>query len=269
MTIYQKILSVFALVNNRIGMRAARTELATPFLDNSTYAVGDLVIYDDQLYCCKENHTGAWNTSHFSKATVNDALALKSGSGGHDIAVVDETLVINKGKDSGDSGSGDSGSGGSGSSPGTTDLSGYYTSNQTDQLLDRKVDKVDGKVLSTNDFTDALLEKLEGLSTSDTDLSEYYTREETDELLDEKVDAVDGKGLSTNDFTNALKTKLEGLSDSGTGGTTDLSNYVTNDILTTTLSSYAKTDSLTEVIESVNTLSSQVSSANSRLEAIA
>ena len=38
---------------------------------------------------------------------------------------------------------------------GSSDLSSYYTKTETNNLLDNKVDKVSGKGLSTNDFTDA------------------------------------------------------------------------------------------------------------------
>ena len=93
--------------------------------------------------------------------------------------------------------------------------------------LENKVDKVTGKGLSTNDYTDAEKKKVKdtadalgkkvdkvegkGLSTND------YTNEEkkkvqgaTDELKN-KVDRVDGKGLSTNDYTDSDKQKLEGI----------------------------------------------------------
>ena len=61
--------------------------------------------------------------------------------------------------------------------------------------LSKKVDKVDGKGLSANDFSTHYKLLLETLS-----------RE-----IDEKVDKVVGKVLSSNDFTDAFKTKLEGI----------------------------------------------------------
>ena len=54
-----------------------------------------------------------------------------------------------------------------------------------------KVDKVTGKGLSTNDYTD-----------------EDKTAVGT---IGDKVDKVNGKGLSTNDFTNAYKTKVDNI----------------------------------------------------------
>ena len=101
------------------------------------------------------------------------------------------------------------------------DLSGYLHSTDVDSTLSSnsanpianstvynaladKVDKVTGKGLSTNDYTNAEKTKLENLSNyDDTALTS---------ALADKVDKVTGKGLSTNDYTNAEKTKLENLS---------------------------------------------------------
>ena len=74
-------------------------------------------------------------------------------------------------------------------------------STATQAALDRKVDKVTGKGLSTNDYTDADKTKLGDLPTD---------AELTAELAG-KVDKESGKGLSTNDFTDAEKTKLQGI----------------------------------------------------------
>lgn len=116
-------------------------------------------------------------------------------------------------------------------------------SNQTDladELAD-KVDKVTGKGLSTNDYTDADKSKLAGIASgaevnvqsdwnqSDTSaddfiknkpsipsLDNYYTKDETDAEIagyhdPTKQDAEAGKGLSTNDYTTADKNKLAGI----------------------------------------------------------
>ena len=45
-----------------------------------------------------------------------------------------------------------------GGSGGDVDLSNYYTKSETGTLLSNKVDKEDGKCLSTNDFTQAFKE---------------------------------------------------------------------------------------------------------------
>ena len=85
--------------------------------------------------------------------------------------------------------------------------------------MSAKVDKVTGKGLSTNDYTNA--EKAEvakisnkvdkatgkGLSAND------YTDSDKAEVakIKNKVDKAEGKGLSTNDFTNNYKSKLDAL----------------------------------------------------------
>lgn len=61
--------------------------------------------------------------------------------------------------------------------------------------LENKVDKIAGKGLSTNDYTDAAKAIVDSVTTN----------------LENKVDKIAGKGLSTNDFTDTLKTKLDGI----------------------------------------------------------
>lgn len=84
------------------------------------------------------------------------------------------------------------------------DLTGYYNKTQVDKAIEDsearstaaialKVDKVDGKQLSTNDYTTA--EKQEVVKIAN------------------KVDKVEGKQLSTEDYTTAEKTKLGGIAD--------------------------------------------------------
>lgn len=115
------------------------------------------------------------------------------------------------------------------------------TAQQT--ALDGKVDKVDGKGLSTNDYTTAEKTKLAGIEdganvitfstpgpsgeidvkdSSGNTIVTFKTNDEidtiveglhaTDEALDDKIDGkvskVSGKGLSTNDYTTAEKNKL-------------------------------------------------------------
>ena len=128
----------------------------------------------------------------------------------------------------------------SGNTGGDVDLSNYYTKSEVDAKDSTKIDKVNGKGLSTEDYTTAEKSKLASLSNYDdseirsligntytksevdakideavaggeVDLSNYYTKSEVDTKDNTKVDKVEGKQLSTNDFTTALKTKLEGL----------------------------------------------------------
>lgn len=93
----------------------------------------------------------------------------------------------------------------------------------------KKVDKVDGKGLSTNDYTDADKTKLGKALTEHQSLGNYYTKEEVDgkvaqggtfdptayynkhdvdSLVGGKVDKVEGKQLSTNDYADADKAKV-------------------------------------------------------------
>lgn len=119
-------------------------------------------------------------------------------------------------------------------------------STATQTALDGKVDKETGKSLTSNDFTDALLSKLNGIESGaqvntvtgvkGNSESTYRTGNinitkaniglgnvdntsdankpistATQTALDNKVDKVTGKGLSTNDFTDALLSKLNGI----------------------------------------------------------
>ena len=71
-------------------------------------------------------------------------------------------------------------------------------------LVNSKVDKVTGKGLSTNDFTN---EYKTAIAQNVTDI---------DSLESGKVDKIEGKGLSTNDFTDYYVMKiaeLEGMFD--------------------------------------------------------
>lgn len=84
------------------------------------------------------------------------------------------------------------------------DLAGYYNKTQVDKAIEDsearstaaialKVDKVDGKQLSTNDYTTAEKQEVAKIAN--------------------KVDKVEGKQLSTEDYTTAEKTKLGGIAD--------------------------------------------------------
>ena len=91
--------------------------------------------------------------------------------------------------------------------------------------IDGKVDKADGKGLSTNDYTDSEKEKVaeidnkvdkiegKGLSTNDyTDEDKSQVAQNKTDILslqNGKVDKEDGKGLSTNDLTDTLKSSYD------------------------------------------------------------
>lgn len=87
-----------------------------------------------------------------------------------------------------------------------------------------KVDVVAGKELSSNDFTDALKEKLENLqidSALNSTSANPVENKVIYEALDDKVDKEIGKGLSSNDFTDELKDKLVNLNPGGSAITVD------------------------------------------------
>ena len=107
--------------------------------------------------------------------------------------------------------------------------SGFATLSDIDEAVSGKVDRVAGKGLSTNDYTDADKTKLGKALTEHQSLGNYYTKEEVDNkvaqggtfdptayynkhdvdtLVDGKVDKVEGKSLSTNDYTDADKAKV-------------------------------------------------------------
>lgn len=80
------------------------------------------------------------------------------------------------------------------------------------EALDGKVDKVPGKQLSSNDFTNELRVKLETLENYVH--PEYHQISEVQNLqeaLDGKVDKEAGKELSSNDYTDAEKSKLASI----------------------------------------------------------
>jgi hypothetical protein len=108
--------------------------------------------------------------------------------------------------------------------------------------LSSKVDKVTGKELSTNDYSNAEKAKLAaitGTNTGDQDLSSYATNtalalkaniSDVNTSLSSKVDKVTGKELSTNDYSNVEKAKLAAITGTNTGDQ-DLSSYATNTAL--------------------------------------
>lgn len=85
------------------------------------------------------------------------------------------------------------------------DLSNYYTKEDIDNTLSNKVDKVEGKGLSTNDFTNELKSKLEGLN--DVDLSDYYNKKEIEAIKDNLNDNIYKVDTNMDDFDYVLLTK--------------------------------------------------------------
>ena len=104
--------------------------------------------------------------------------------------------------------------------------------------LGGKVDVVGGKTLTTNDFTNSLKSKLDGVAVgatanaSDASLRERVNHTGNQEIatitglqavLDSKVVGVAGKGLSTNDYTTAEKNKLGTINPNATANASDAS----------------------------------------------
>lgn len=140
-----------------------------------------------------------------------------------------------------------------------------------------KVDKVDGKGLSTNDYTTAEKTKLAGIATGankttvDSALSTTSTNPVQNKVVNaaisnlntlvgdtavsaqisaaiaNKVDAVSGKGLSTNDYTTTEKNKLAGIAAGANKTTVDTAlsststNPVQNKVINTALAGKANT----------------------------
>ena len=85
-------------------------------------------------------------------------------------------------------------------SVGNADLSDYYTKSQTDSLISGKVDKVSGKGLSTNDFTNESKSKLDDL--------ENYNDTEIKAKIDAITNQIFGLGnrISANSDLNSYTT---------------------------------------------------------------
>ena len=156
--------------------------------------------------------------------------------------------------------------------------------------LDLKVDKVNGKGLSTNDYTTTEKNKLAGIATGatktvvDTALSSSSTNPVQNKVVNtaisnlntlvgdtavstqitnavaNKVDKVSGKGLSTNDYTTAEKNKLSGID-------TEANKTIVDSVLSTTSTNPVQNKVVNTAISNLNTLvggksvSSQISTA--------
>ncbi len=115
----------------------------------------------------------------------------------------------------------------------TSALSDYYTAAVINQMLSEKVNKVDGKQLSTEDFTTALKTKLDALPTAadlatqistaiSTALASYYTKTQTDTLLAQKTTSA-----QVADAIAAALTSYSTTSQMNTAISTALGSYYT------------------------------------------
>jgi hypothetical protein len=133
--------------------------------------------------------------------------------------------------------------------------------------INNKVDKVSGKGLSTNDFTNADKTKLDGIEAGanktivDSALSSTSTNPVQNKVIDaalgNKVDKVSGKGLSTNDYTTDEKNKLAGIAEGANKTIVDSSlsststNPVQNKVINSALSGKANTSDLDNKVDKV------------------
>lgn len=74
MDIYTKFMSVVGMLRSSMARKASRSDLAPAFSALTEYAAGQLTIYSDTLYRCVASHKGAWDASHFARASVEDVL---------------------------------------------------------------------------------------------------------------------------------------------------------------------------------------------------
>lgn len=93
------------------------------------------------------------------------------------------------------------------------DLSTNDFTDEYKEKIDNKVDKVNGKGLSSNDFTDKYKQQLDNPINVSNEYSDStldtYSNDYINKKVDSKVDKVDGKELSSNDFTDEYKQKLD------------------------------------------------------------
>ena len=159
---------------------------------------------------------------------------------------------------------------------GDVDLTNYYTKSETDTLLSNKVDKVTGKGLSTNDFTNTFkqaieLKKVQGISTDSVTkkLVVNYTDSTVANLnINDIITDVHVSGATLDATTNVLTlTSTEG----GAYVTVDLSDFVNSGELTSALSGKAdkihshSTSNITGLDATLSSLSTDLSNKQSIL----
>ncbi|MDE6425629.1 MAG: hypothetical protein K2K89_05790 [Ruminococcus sp.] len=93
---------------------------------------------------------------------------------------------------------------------GNVNLSNYYTKSQTDGLISGKIDKEDGKGLSTNDFTDEYKSKVD----SSAQQSTTYTKSETDQRITSKVAEIVANSPEDFDTLKEISNWIESHEDS-------------------------------------------------------
>lgn len=76
MTLYQKVLAVIGMLRNSISQRASKLDLAPLFSPESSYAVDQMVVYENVLYRCVYAHSGEWDAEDFATCTLDEMLSL-------------------------------------------------------------------------------------------------------------------------------------------------------------------------------------------------
>lgn len=85
----------------------------------------------------------------------------------------------------------------------------YYSSSAVDTLLSDKVDKVSGKGLSTNDFTTALLNKLNGIEAgAEVNTIETIKVNGTTQTITSKTVDIDLSGYATTSSVTAVSNRV-------------------------------------------------------------
>lgn len=82
MTLYQKVIAAFGMLRSAIGRKVEKSALAPTFSESVEYSKGRLVYRGDTLYRCTVVHSGAWDPSHFTETTIDEALYMKGDGGG-------------------------------------------------------------------------------------------------------------------------------------------------------------------------------------------
>lgn len=157
-----------------------------------------------------------------------------------------------------------------------TNLSGYYKSTEVDTLLTHKVDKEDGKTLTSHDFTsdykdkldtldDLVLSSLDGYSTTtemedaistailsaqlegaNVDLSNYYTSSVVDDKLSGKADKSDLLGLASETYV------ITALSNFCAAPPVELSEYAKKTEVESLVNGLATEEFVSDAIASIN-----------------
>ena len=79
MTIYQKVITAYEMLRSAISSRMSKYDVASDFNELSTYDEGSLVIYQDEIFICKKQHTGAWDANDFQRTTFGEAILYNIG----------------------------------------------------------------------------------------------------------------------------------------------------------------------------------------------